>query len=270
MGQGEESAERNRVQSIERAIDLLRSIASADSQARATTATSLASACAMNRATAWRILKTLEAQGMVIFQPATERYSIGPTAVEIGRAGGHGELIALAHPTLERLNATSGETASLAAMSGGSLTYLSEVLAPTVLAASWAGRVVPIHATSTGKVLLAWAPEFRRQYLEGPLQVFTNSTITDPADLTADLSLTRERGFATCRGEYESTLFGVSAPIFNQPGQLMAVLSLWGPAESFNSAERFAELGALVHAAADEVSARRQALIGTTGHPAGR
>ena len=169
-----------RVQSVDRAVDLLLALAAA-SPAEAT-APALARACGLNRATAWRLLKTLQIRGLVTVDDATGRYAIGLTAVELGNAAGPDALIAVARPVLERTCALTGETASLAVPDVDGLTYVDEVTPAAVVTASWLGRSVPVHATSTGKALLAFLPpEQVRRVLDGALTSFTGTTITDPA-----------------------------------------------------------------------------------------
>jgi DNA-binding IclR family transcriptional regulator len=132
----------------------------------------------------------------------------------------------------------------------GGLTYVDEVTPTAVLTASWLGRTVPLHATSTGKALLAFLPpaEVRRVLAEG-LPAFTDTTITSPDALVAELDATRERGYGTCAGELESSLYGVSAPVLGPTGRPLAVLSIWGPGDRV-SKQTFAQLGAVVLEAA--------------------
>lgn len=252
---GHAPAESVRIQAVDRAIDLLLAVAVAPPAAA--TAPALAQACGLNRATAWRLLKTLQVRGLVTADPATGRYAIGPTAAEIGNAAGPDALISVAHPVLERVCRQTGETASLAVPGMGGLTYVDEVLPTAVLTASWLGRSVPLHATSTGKALLAFLPaEELRQVLHSKLLPFTGTTITDPDALAEELAATRARGYGVCAGELESSLFGVSAPIMDRTGRPLAVLSIWGPKDRVPE-ESFAELGAVVVEAAAQVGAAR-------------
>jgi DNA-binding IclR family transcriptional regulator len=241
-----------RVQSVDRAVDLLLAVAAVSPAASGVPA--LAQVCGLNRATAWRLLKTLQARGLVTVDGTTGRYSLGLTALELGGAAGSGAVIAAAHPTLERLSRQTGETASLAMPGVGGLTYVDEVTPPAVLTASWLGRTVPLHATSTGKALLAFlpAPEVRR-VLAAALPAFTDSTITTPEALAAELAATRARGYGTCAGELESSLYGVSAPVLDRIGRPLAVLSIWGPRDRVPE-ETFARLGAVVRQAARQVA----------------
>ena len=245
------------IQSVDRAIDLLLAVAAAGPAAASVPA--LARTCGLNRATAWRLLKTLQARGLVTVDEATGRYALGLTALELGGAAGPGALIAAAHPVLERVSQQTGETASLAMPGMGGLTYVDEVTPPAVLTASWLGRSVALHATSTGKALLAFLPvEEMRRALADDLRRFTDTTITSADALAAELVATRERGYGTCAGELESALYGVSAPVLDRAGRPMAVLSIWGPRERVPP-ERFAELGPVAVNAARQVGSAQPA-----------
>src|SRR5947199_10349980 len=93
----ETGAGTNRIQSVDRAIDLLLAVAAAG--AETATVPALAKACGLNRATAWRLLKTLQARGLVTVG-ATGRYALGLTVVGLGQAAGPDALIAAAQPVL--------------------------------------------------------------------------------------------------------------------------------------------------------------------------
>jgi IclR family acetate operon transcriptional repressor len=245
-----------RIQSVDRAVDLLQAVAVASPEAAG--APALARACGLNRATAWRLLKTLQARGLVALDEATGRYSIGLTAMELGNAAGPDALIAAAHPVLERTCRETGETASLAVPGMGGLTYVDEVTPTAVLTASWLGRSVPVHATSTGKAMLAFLPaEQVRRVLAGELRSFTATTITDPEALAAELAATRARGYGICAGELESSLYGVSAPVLDHTRRPLAVLSIWGPQDRVHEG-LFADLGAVAVRAAARVSAAQR------------
>ncbi len=236
-----------RVQSVERAAQLLRAVAAADPED--STAARLAETCDLNRATAWRILHTLEAHEIVSCSRDTGRWSVGVAVIDIAQSAGVGTVSELARPRLERLSLETGETAALAAWRLGALTYVDEVVPPAIVAATWLGQAVPLHATSTGKVLLAFGDASVPGQGRRGLERFTDTTITTRSALDEELVRVRERGFATCRGEYEATAWGVSAPVVDGVGRLVAVLSIWGPGTRITAA-RFEVLGRLVRSTA--------------------
>jgi DNA-binding IclR family transcriptional regulator len=242
------------VQSVDRALRLLDRVAAAAPAGE--TAAALAAQCDLNRATAWRLLNTLEAHGLVERDSATNRYKVGLSLLRMSAGAGYDGLVRRSHPILERVAAQTGETADLAVAGLHGVTYVGEVAPPSVLAVSWLAREVPLHATSTGKAFLAWLPPAEaRGMLEKPLRRFTDTTVTDLDVLMDDLAQTRARGYAECAGEFEPMLFGVSAPVMSpNDGRPLAVFSIWGPLSRV-PVSRFRVLGPLAIEAAAEVRA---------------
>ncbi len=249
-----DDAEPARVQSVDRALRLLASVAAA--APRGETVAELAARCSINRATAWRLLGTLEAHQLVERNPSTNRYQVGFALVRMSAAAGYDGLVRRTRPILERVSSQTGETADLAVAGLHGVTYVGEVAPPSVLAVSWLAREVPLHATSTGKAFLAWLPaEEAVGLLETPLRGFTDTTVTDPDRLLDELADIRERGYAQCAGELEPTLYGVSAPVLDAAGtRPLAVFSIWGPANRV-PLERFPALGVVAIKAAADIRA---------------
>jgi len=242
------------VQSVDRAVRLLRAVADAGSGGATTVA--LGEACGLNRATAWRLLSTLETHGLVVSDRPSGRWILGAGLVDIARAAGSEVVLRDVHEVLEHVAMQTGETAALAVVRQGSLTYVDEVAPPTIVSASWSGQSVSLHATSTGKVLLAWSTdEERARLMPKRLKRYTDSTITDRARLREDLDEALERGYATCHGEFDVSAWGVSAPVLDRTGRLLAVLSIWGPPPRVLP-ERFPVLGATTVEAAQRLAPR--------------
>ena len=84
------------------------------------------------------------------------------------------------------------------------------------------------------------------------LKRFTDTTLTTIAALDDELAQVRLRGFAVCRGEYEASAWGVSAPVVDGTGRLVAVLSIWGPGTRLTE-PRLDVLGRLAHSTAATV-----------------
>jgi DNA-binding IclR family transcriptional regulator len=243
-----------RVQSVDRSVRLLNCVAAASP--RGETVAVLATQCELNRATAWRLLGTLEAHGMVERDPSTNRYHIGFALIRMSAAAGYDGLVRRTRPVLERVSSQTGETADLAVAGLHGVTYVGEVAPPSVLAVSWLAREVPLHATSTGKAFLAWLPSSEAlALLETPLRGFTDTTVADPDRLLEELVETRARGYAVCAGELEPTLYGVSAPVLDPAtSRPLAVFSIWGPVNRV-PVSRFPALGLVAIQAAADIGA---------------
>jgi len=240
-----------RIQSIDRAVALLTAIAAA---AEPETAPVLADRCALNRSTAWRILATLEHHGLVERDPASNRYRLGFAVIALAAAAGHEPLVRLAHPVVRRLAGATGETVNLAVARRLELVYADQVQAPHVMAPDWLGHTVPLHATSTGKAFLAaLPPDELEALLRVRLERFTDTTITDPRALRAELDEVRARGYAVSHGELEPALWGVSAVARDADLRPAAVVSVWG--SDARVRERVDELGTRALGAARELEA---------------
>src|SRR5690606_26599160 len=80
------------------------------------------------------------------------------------------------------------------------------------------GQVMPLHAGSAGRVLLAYTPGLMAEALERGLEPLTSDTITDPDELVRVVRETVDQGYAMSTGERQSGSSGLSAPIFNAQG----------------------------------------------------
>ncbi|GAB2742000.1 IclR family transcriptional regulator [Salinifilum aidingensis] len=246
------SSSTGRVQSLDRAVALLNAVSAAP---HGLSAAELAARCELNRATAWRLLATLEHHGMVDRDPATNRYSVGFAVTRMATNASVTGLVRRSHGILEQLSRDTGETANLAVAQRFGLTYVDEVTPPVVLSARWLGRQTPIHATSAGKAFLAWLPEEEvDSILAAPLPEYTGTTRTDASALRTELAEIREQGYSASVGELEPHLYGVSAPVFDASRRPFAIVSVWGPKDRVPES-RFGELGLLARRAAQQVAA---------------
>jgi DNA-binding IclR family transcriptional regulator len=238
------------IQSVDRAAALLRAVAESD---RPQTVAELADACRLNRSTAWRLLATLDRHELVERDPITQRYRVGYAFLRVAAAADHEPIVRRARPVLDRLSSETGETVSLAIEKRFNLVYVDQVDPRQIMAPNWLGRPVPLHATSTGKALLAYlSPEERDALLGKRLERFTRTTVTDRAKLERELEAVRRAGFSTCVGELEESLFGASSAVLGEDDRPIAVVSVWGP-EHRLPRKRLADIGRRAHAAAERI-----------------
>jgi DNA-binding IclR family transcriptional regulator len=240
-----------RVQSVDRAASLLRAVAASPNPA---SVPELAQACAINRSTAWRLLATLEVNGLVDRDPMTQRYRVGYASVQLGAASDGDVIARRVRPVLTGLSASLGETTLLCRASRFSLVYVDQASPPGPPTANWVGRSAAPHATSAGKAFLAWLPPDEIDaVLPAVLERYTGATITDRDELEHDLDLVRQRGYATCISEFEEFANGVGAAVLDGRGVPRLVVSVWGPDQRVTT-ERIDELGARVIDAAAAMS----------------
>jgi IclR family acetate operon transcriptional repressor len=112
----------------------------------------------------------------------------------------------------------------------------------------------PLHATSTGKAILAYLPSAQLEViLQAPLAAFTPKTITDPEVLRQELKAIREQGFAVAAEELEIGFVALGAPVCNHHGQIAAAISVGGPTARL-AGDKLSEIAALVKATARRIS----------------
>lgn len=242
------------VRSVERAIGLMELLAIRTSAG----VTELAQEMDVHKSTAFRLLATLERQGMVEQDERTSKYRLGPGLARLARTVDEEvDLRRHARPTLEKLAEETAETVNLALLDGDDIIYVDQVNgSPSVLTAEWLGRRTPLHCTASGKVLLAaLSEERRRRLLNGGLDVLTNRTVADIEELDTHLEETRKRGYGVTVGELELGLNAVSAPVHRADGEVVAAITVSGPAARIPP-ERLADVGERTREAAQVVSRR--------------
>jgi len=248
--QAADGASAQRIQAVDRAITLLKSVAASTTPP---TVLELAQASGINRSTAWRLLRTLEHHGLVDRDPITQRYTIGYGAIAVASAVTDDALARRVRPLLEDLAARTGESVMLAVAKRFNLVYVDQVDPPSVMAPSWLQKPLPLHATSGGKVFLAWLRHDERDaILPRDLPRYTARTITDREQLEREFDAVRRTGYALCTREYEEFSSGASAAVLNSRQYPIAVVNVWGPAPR-NPAKRLHEIGRETVKTADEV-----------------
>ncbi|HUF27925.1 MAG TPA: IclR family transcriptional regulator [Gemmatimonadaceae bacterium] len=243
-------------QAVRRAVTLLRAFTDASPEWGLS---ELARDVGLHKTTVFRLLATLELDGMVARNPATGDWRLGPDAIALGaRAIRANDLRAIARRELVRLADATGETATLEVLIDDDVVILDEVHGRSLInVAHSVGTRWPAHATSTGKVLLAAREAddetagVRRPRLR--LARATSRTITSPGALAAELARVRKRGYAVAQEELEAGFVAVGAPVRNHEGRAVAAISVGGPAARMGR-DRIRELAGVVRAGADRIS----------------
>lgn len=212
----------------------------------------------LHKSTASRLLATLEREGLLERVPGTEKYRLGFLLVRLaGQATHFGDVRAAARPALVELAEASRETVHLAVLDGDEVINIEQIVGTHIVReANWVGRRTPLHCVANGKALLAFQPaELIERVLAGLLPRYTERTIADPERLRAELAGVRRLGYATALGEIEEGLNAVAAPVRDASGQVVAAVSVSGPAYRVK-AKDVVDLGALAVGAAAKISAR--------------
>jgi DNA-binding IclR family transcriptional regulator len=243
-----------RNQSIRKAVALLRAVA--QERGGAASISALARAARLPRATALRLVATMEEEGFLLRADGSERVMLGPELLAIARRVDRATVLTeLAREPLRALAERVRETVTLSVVSeAGELELVHQVDGPReIRPRPWIGQRFPAHASSSGKILLASLPaEERRRLLAGGLERLTVATITDPAALEGELERVRASGYATTVDELEEGLSGVSVGVHGKDGELVAVVNVSGPTQRLDR-ERLQEVTADLREVADQL-----------------
>ena len=207
----------------------------------------------LNKTTTHRLLQALLSEELLDRNPGTGAYRLGPGMMALGvQALSSNSLRLRARPLLRRLADETGETATLEIPIDDTMLILDEVTSKHFLGASGnVGTRWPIHATSTGKALIAF-DQSGTDRLGRELMTLTTSTITDMEKLEKELGDIRRRGFAEVVDELEDGLSGVGAVVRGGMGEVLGALSICGPSQRMSESRR-AQLGVTLCAAASRL-----------------
>ena len=235
---------------LERAFGILQVIADAPSGVGVMT---VARQMELPKSTVSRILVGLEAQGAVA-RSAENQFTIGRTITQLAAQQSFTQsLAALARPILQQLAEETGETVAICVLDGLQSYYLDHVQSRqhAVQVRDWKGEHVPLHATSSGKVFLAWgSAELVNSALAKPLERSTEKTVVSAEKIRAELIQIRAQGFSISDEEFADDIYGFAVPILVSDYSVIAALNLYGPTYRFTSLEqRRAHIPAIQHGA---------------------
>lgn len=220
--EGDENG-RDIIQSIERGFAVLLAF---DAELPAPSLAELAAKTGLSRPAVRRILLTLQKLGYVV--SSGSRWSLTPRVLTIGQhyAATHG-IVEVAQPHLMRLAERTGESASLAQLDGIDVVYVARVHVRRVLSLNVdVGTRLPVHATSMGRVLAAYAEATTvDRIVDAGLQQLTEWTITDPVALRDRLHDVRRDGFAIVDSELEDGFLSAAVPVRDSTGDVVAALA---------------------------------------------
>lgn len=242
-----------RVQAVDRALDVLDCMGAAG---RPLGVSDIARRTGHSKATVHHVLATLLSRRYVMQDPYTSLYRLGWALYELGSSVVRDvEFTRAARPFLDRLAAETGESILLGILEDDAVLYLDRGESPSGLRMiANAGRRGALHATASGKVLLAFSSDAQlvERVLGQPLPRLTRSTITDPTALRKQLASVRTRGYAVCREEREIGLSSVAVPLRNYTGLVVGSLALAAPSSRLTRTSLQGYLGSL-RAAAHEI-----------------
>ncbi len=228
-------------QSFGRSIQVLQLIADAGCPL---SRVELADLCDLTRPTLYRIIASLEAEGL-IEACGQNSYRLGARLVALARTAlSQSDLRQEAGPELERLRDVTGETVHLAVPSGDVMVYIDKIESREVVRMmSTIGTQIPFYSTSVGKAYLSALPPEEAAAIIGRLDrpALTAFTVTEADALAAQIGEARERGFAREEQENEPGIVCFGAPVRDHRGKPIGAISVSVPMFRLQDAKQYAE-----------------------------
>lgn len=214
----------------------------------------------------YRLVRALVHYGLLETGNGSGRYSLGMNALRLGLlAQQKFNIGVIALPFMKELSRLTKETVLLTAVHGNKAVCLERVESeePIRYSLFTPGANLPLHAGASSKVLLAFLPEREWDgiFAREGLQRYTPRTITDRGILKTQLKEIRNRGYAFSDQEVDREVRAVAAPILNSRDELIAGLSVAGPAYRIHK-RRVQSLGRMVRCYAEKIAMQIQ-------HPSG-
>jgi DNA-binding IclR family transcriptional regulator len=214
--------------SLARAIRVLAAFGPGETELSVST---IARRSQLHVATASRIVAELVSHGL-LERGADREVRVGVRLWELAsRASPTLSLHQAAIPYMSDIHAVVNHHVQLGVLDGEDVLFVERLSARDAVVnySRIAGRL-PLHASSSGHVLLAFGPAgLQTRILRGPLMAYTDHTITRPDDLRVALDNVRRRGYALLGGHIHTEAAGLAVPIFDPLNQPAAALSIIGP-----------------------------------------
>jgi DNA-binding IclR family transcriptional regulator len=253
----------SRVQSIERAVSVLTALSDGPIGV-----TDVAERAALPKSTAARLLSSLAHEGFVEQLPGETRYRLGPRLLTLAASvRPTRSLVALARPELASLADRAGEAAGLSLPDGDLVQYVDQVDSThPVGVRDWTGTRLPMHAVSSGLVMLAHlAPAELERFLELPRARFTSRTVVDADAVRARVRQAQRDGHAWTAEEYAEGITSVASPVIGQEGEVVAAVHVHGPTYRFPRAGARDEVAGLVVESARRIASNVREARATAG-----
>lgn len=203
-------------------------------RATGVTLSELARDSGLPTSTCYRLLKSLVRDNFVEFDTRTKHYTLGLRVYQLGQRVAHTHgFSGVALPVMRRLAETSREAVLMSALDGDRQLYVHYVAGPQqVSVRGEPGKHGPVHCTSMGKVLLAFAPEKVREELVESVDLtpLGPNALTDREDFRKEIARVRAEGHALADEEHEAGIRALGVPVLGPEGTARAALSVAAPA----------------------------------------
>ena len=251
--------ETQRMQAEARALRPLQLLDTLSQQQAGISLSALADQLALPKASVMRLLQALEGQAYVMRDPGTSIFTLGPRALALGLRSVQAASVAKRYrPLLSALVERLGETCNLTTREGEQVLYVDRVETTEPLRMTLPpGTRVPLHCTASGKLFLSQMPPPDCQALLSTLRLErkTAQTLTQQAQLLAEIERTRKRGIGVDNEEFITGMVAIAVPVRDAKGHCVATVACHTPTARFSLSDL------LAHAPTLERTARHIAAL---------
>lgn len=225
------NAEPRRIKSIEVGFRILRVLQEAEGKM---SLRDIASRVNMHASNVYLYLASFVYEGVAEQDPATSHYGLGPAAIQLGAAAlRQSSLIDLAKGELAALREETRNSVMLSVWGnrGPTIVFKIDGDAYGVLGIR-VGHVLPLLTSTTGRVFLTFIPE---EQWKGLVEIERSANITLGGSMNGqvgDIAIpdivapVKSQGLSCMDGEINGRYPSCAAPIFDQAGQLCAVVTM--------------------------------------------
>lgn len=242
------------VRSVDRAVSVLEVLARHGEAG----VTEIADELGVHKSTAFRLLGVLENRGLVEQEKERGKYYLGAGILRLaGAAAIRLDISQESAPVCRVLADEVGETANVAVLDGDAAVNIMQARGTAAVTAhNWLGRRTPLHATASGKVLLAHLAKPAKEAVLARKQArFTESTVTATGELRSQLEDVLAKGYGVAAEELEAGLYAVASPVRAHDGAVIGAIGVSGPVYRMGR-DRLPHLAKSCVAAAEELSRR--------------
>ncbi|MFZ5646746.1 MAG: IclR family transcriptional regulator [Bacillota bacterium] len=208
----------------------------------------------ISKSTVYGITQALTELGVIMQDPGTKKFRLGPTLIKLGsRALAGIDIRSVARPIMEELSERFRETIFLGTFDEKGITIIEKAESPAELKISApVGTRIPVFAGAAGKVFLSGLKEqaVRNILSQKPIPAFTENTVTDPENYIGELRAVRREGYATDHEEYIRGVNAICVPVLDPLGKHLAAMWMVGFVHSFSGEKMEQAIEATIRAAA--------------------
>lgn len=242
------------VESLDRGLRLLGAFGD---RASPMTLSEVATAVDLPRATARRILFTLQHAGFV----SSDGKLFAPTPHVLTLAGSYlrsNQLVAVLQPVLDDISTRAGEISSLAVLDGDDVVFIARA-SPTRIFTGGVdiGYRLPSFSTAVGRAMLARLSDTELKERLGAMtrEALTPQTVTDPRRLLAAIIADRERGYSLVDREAEPHFRSIAVPVKRYDDTIVAAINIGAHIDRISTDEMVRRFLPLLREGAAEVKA---------------